>query len=97
MAKAYWITHYHRVVDPARLSRYGALAGPALEAGGGRFIARGAAARTLEGVENQRSVVIEFDSVAQAVAAYESPAYQEALAVLKGAVERDVRILDGAG
>lgn len=97
MAKAYWITHYHRVMDPARLAEYAALAGPALEAGGGRFIARGIAARTLEGVENQRSVVIQFDSVEQAVAAYNSPHYEAARAVLRGAVERDVRIIEGVG
>jgi uncharacterized protein (DUF1330 family) len=97
MAHAYWLAVYHRVMDPVRLAQYGALAGPALEAGGGRFLARGTAARTLEGVENQRATVIEFDSVAQAVAAYNSPQYREALAVLKGAVERDVRILEGIG
>jgi uncharacterized protein (DUF1330 family) len=97
MAKAYWVAVYHRVMDPARLAQYGALAGPALEAGGGRFIARGTAARTLEGVENQRAVVIEFDSVEQAVAAYHNPRYVEARAVLEGAAERDVRILDAVG
>jgi uncharacterized protein (DUF1330 family) len=51
-------------------------------------------ARTLEGV-NERSVVIEFESVAAAVAAYDSPAYQAALKVLGKAVERDMRILEG--
>lgn len=44
---------------------------------------------------NQRSVVIEFDTVEKAISAYESPAYQAALKVLEGAVERDVRILEG--
>jgi uncharacterized protein (DUF1330 family) len=40
-------------------------------------------------------VVIEFDSVAQAVAVHESPAYQEALAALKDGVVRDLRIVPG--
>jgi uncharacterized protein (DUF1330 family) len=84
-------------MDPGRLAQYAALAGPAIEAGGGRFIARGTPAKTFEGAENQRAVVIEFDSVAQAVAAYNSPRYQAALAALRGAVERDVRILEGVG
>jgi uncharacterized protein (DUF1330 family) len=97
MAKAYWIAVYHKVMDPARLAQYGALAGPALEAGGGRFIARGTPARTLEGKENPRATIIEFESVAQAVAAYNSPPYEAARAVLAGAVERDIRILDGVG
>ena len=97
MAKGYWITVYHAVFDPARLAEYSALAGPAIEAAGGRFLARGTAVKTFEGVENQRTVVLEFDSVSQAVAAYQSPQYQAALTVLRDAVERDVRILEGVG
>ena len=43
----------------------------------------------------QRTVLIEFDSVEQAKAAHDSPAYQEALAKLAGAAERDLRIVEG--
>ena len=93
MAKAYWVVFYHSVSNPTALSEYGKLAQAAIEKGGGRFLARGMPARTLEGV-NERSVVVEFDSVATAVAAYESPAYQSALKVLGKAVERDMRILE---
>ncbi len=88
---------YHSVSDPARLAAYAALAGPAIEAGGGRFLARGAPVKSFEGTENQRAVVIEFESVAQAIATYNSPAYQNAHSRLKGAVEHDVRIVEGAG
>jgi uncharacterized protein (DUF1330 family) len=95
MAKGYWITFYRSVSDPAALAEYARLAGPSIQAGGGRILARGVAARTFEAGLSQRSVVIEFDSVEQAIAAYESPAYQAALKVLKGAAERDVRILEG--
>src|SRR5207253_59826 len=91
MAKGYWITFYHSVRDPARLAEYGALAVPAIEAGGGRFLSRGPAARTFEGVEKQRTVLVEFDSVARAVQTYQSPQYQAALVLLKGAVERAER------
>jgi uncharacterized protein (DUF1330 family) len=97
MNKGYWITVYRNVMDPSRLAEYAALAGPAIEAGGGRMLARGAAVRTFEGGENQRTVVIEFDSVSHAVSAYNSPAYQTARALLKGAVEREVRIVEGVG
>ena len=95
MAKGYWITMYRNVLDPGRLAEYATLAGPAIEAGGGRFLARGFPSKTFEGVENQRTVLIEFDSVQQAVATYESPRYQAALAKLRGAVEREVRIMEG--
>jgi uncharacterized protein (DUF1330 family) len=39
-------------------------------------------------------VVVQFESLAKAVAAYESPEYQEAVAHLAGAAERDVRIVE---
>ena len=67
MAKGYWITVYRSISDPARFAEYAALAGPAIEGGGGRFVARGAPAKTFEGTENQRAVVIEFESVAHAI------------------------------
>ncbi len=95
MAKGYWITVYRSVTDPAKLAEYSALAVPALEAAGGRIIARGTAARTFEAARNERTVVVEFDSVARAVAAYESPRYQAARRILEGAVEREVRIVEG--
>ena len=56
---------------------------------------RGTPAKTVEDGLNQRTVVIEFDSVEAAIATYESPAYQAALKLLKGAVERDIRFLPG--
>jgi uncharacterized protein (DUF1330 family) len=96
MAKGYWMAMYRRVLDPARLAEYAALATPAIEAAGGRFLSRGLPIKTFEGIENQRTVLIEFDSVQQAVAAYESPRYQAALAKLRGAVEREVRMMEGA-
>ena len=95
MPKGYWITWYRSVADPKRLAEYAALATPAIEAAGGRFLSRGPAAKTYEGVDNQRTVLIEFESITHAIAAYTSPKYQAALQVLKGAVERDVRILQG--
>ena len=40
--------------------------------------------------------MVEFDSVAQAIAAHESPGYQAALAALgNAAVVRDMRIVEG--
>jgi uncharacterized protein (DUF1330 family) len=97
MAKGYWVTFYRSVSNPAALAAYARLAESAFQAGGGRFLARGVPARSLEAGLKERAVVIEFESVAQAVATYESPAYQAALRVLDRAAERDIRILEGAG
>jgi uncharacterized protein (DUF1330 family) len=95
MAKAYWITCYHEVSDTAKLTAYAKLAGPAIEQGGGRFLVRGIPAHAYEAGQLERTVVIEFDSVAQAVAVHESPAYQKALAALAGGARRDMRIVAG--
>lgn len=96
MAKAYWIAAYRSVKNPAALAEYAKLAGPAILAGGGRFLVRGTPAKTYEAGLNQRTVVIEFDSVAAAVAAHDSPAYQAAMRALGDAAERDIRIVEGA-
>ncbi len=95
MAKAYWVTLYREVRDPEKLAAYARLAGPALTSRGGRFLARGMPAKVYESGVNQRVVVIEFDSVEQAVAAHDSPDYQAALAVLGDGVERELRIVEG--
>jgi uncharacterized protein (DUF1330 family) len=96
MAKGYWIAFYRSVSNPAALTEYAKLATPAIQAGGGHFIARGTPYRKYEAGLDQRTVVIEFDSVQSAVATYESPAYQAALKVLGSAAERDIRILEGS-
>ncbi len=69
MAKAYWIAFYRSIKDPDALAAYAKLAGPALQQAGGRFLARGLPAKVYELGLQQRTVLIEFDSVAQAVAA----------------------------
>lgn len=97
MPKAFWIAAYRSVHDPEALTAYAKLAGPALQQGGGRFMARGNPAQVYEGGLSERTVLIEFDSVAQAIAAHDSPAYQEALRVLGNAVERDLRIIEAVG
>jgi uncharacterized protein (DUF1330 family) len=95
MAKAYWVVCYRSISDPAAREAYTRLAVPAVLASGGRYLARGDPAKTYEGGIDQRTVVVEFDSLAQAISAYDSPGYQAALAVLGHAAERDLRIVEG--
>ena len=96
MPKAYWISAYHAIHDAEALAAYAKLAGPALQDAGGRFLARGMPAKVYEKGLAQRTVILEFPSVAQAIAAHDSPAYQEALRVLGRAVDRDLRIIEAA-
>ena len=95
MAKAYWVATYRSVSNPDALANYAKLSGPAIIAAGGRILARGMPAQLYEAGLQQRTVVIEFDSVEQARAAHDSPSYQEALALLGRGAERDIRIVEG--
>jgi uncharacterized protein (DUF1330 family) len=92
--RAYWINTFRAVHDPARLAAYVELAGPAVRAAGGRFLARGKPAAAFESGAAERTTLIEFPSIDEAVAAYHSPACQQALAALGDGAERDIRIIE---
>jgi uncharacterized protein (DUF1330 family) len=96
MAKAYWVSVYRSINDEDKLAAYAKLAGPALTAAGGRFLARGLPVQVYEQGIKQRTVILEFDSVAAAIAAHDSPAYDEALRALGDGAEREIRIMEGA-
>ena len=95
MSKGYWVGAYRSISDPTALASYAKLAGPAVEAAGGRFLARGGTVKTHEAGVNERTVIVEFASFELAQAAYETKAYQEALAALGDGAVRDVRIVEG--
>ena len=95
MPKAIWVSAYRSISNPDALAAYAKLAGPALTAAGGKFLARGTPSKTYEAGLDQRTVVIEFDSVAAAVAAHDSPGYKAALDALGDGAVRDIRIIEG--
>jgi uncharacterized protein (DUF1330 family) len=95
MANAYWVSTYRAINDADKMAAYAALAKPALEGAGGRFIVRGMPAAVYEQGLDERVVLVEFDSLEQAIAAYDTPAYREALAALDDGAERDLRIVEG--
>jgi len=95
MAKAYWIAFYRSIKKPEQMAAYAKLAGPAIQAAGGKFLVRGNPAKVYEAGLNQRVVMIEFDSLQQATAAHDGAAYQEALKVLGDAADREIRIVEG--
>ena len=68
MKKAYWVVGYRSVTSPEALEAYTALAIPAIEGAGGRFVVRGFPSEVFEaGVPQQRTAVIEFESVEKAL------------------------------
>jgi uncharacterized protein (DUF1330 family) len=95
MAKAYWIATYRSIKNPEALEAYAKLGGPAIRNAGGRNLVRGTPARVLEEGLDLRTVVIEFESVGAALAAYESAAYQAARKILGDGAIRDIRIVEG--
>jgi uncharacterized protein (DUF1330 family) len=95
MAKGYWITFYRTIRNAGALAEYAKLAGPAIEAGGGKFLARGVPVKAYEAGLKERTVLIEFESAAKAITTFEGAAYQAAAKLLVGAVEREVRIVEG--
>ena len=95
MPKAYWVVAYRSISDPQKLAAYAKLAPAATAPFGARYLARGTAAAAFEAGVKERIVITEFPSVQQAIAAYESPAYQAALQALGDGAVRDVRIVEG--
>ncbi|WP_406282723.1 DUF1330 domain-containing protein [Streptomyces sp. NBC_00209] len=95
MPKGYWVSVYRTIADPEKLAAYNKLAPPAVKAGGGRILSRGTRVEAYEAGIAERTVLVEFGTFEQAVAARESAAYQEALAALSDGVERDFRIVEG--
>ena len=93
---ALWIAHVE-VTDPQAYGEYAKRATTAIADHGGVFLARAGRYVQLEGRERARNVVARFPSVEAAVACYNSPAYQEALAFAKGAAERDLVVVEEVG
>jgi len=96
VAKGYWVATYRSVSDSEALARYAVLAAKVIQAHGGRFLARGTPVRVYEAPAPQRCVIVEFESAAAAIAAYESDAYAQVRPILEGKVEREIQILEGA-
>lgn len=97
MKKGYWVVTYRSISDEAAVKAYRALAVPALESFGGRFLTRSTS--QIQGYEagmQQRTIVVEFDSYDIALAARKSDPYQKALQALGSGAERDFRIVEGA-
>ena len=64
------------VTDPDLFTEYRGLVEPIVKAFGGRYLARGGNSRLVEGERSpNRSVIIEFDSMEQAIAWHDSEEY----------------------
>jgi uncharacterized protein (DUF1330 family) len=92
---ALWIAHVN-VTDKEAYGRYSDIATEAITAHGGHFIARGGRYQQMEGNDRPRNVVAKFPTFEDAVACYNSPRYQEAVKIAKGASTRDLVIVESS-
>ena len=96
MKQDYWVVAYRSLSDESAVKAYAALAVPAVQSFGGRFLTSSTSrVQAYEAGLQQRSVIVEFDSYDTALAAHESVAYQKALQALGSGAERDYRIVEG--
>ena len=96
MAKAYWVICHRSTKSADKFAAFTKLAYPAIQAAGGRFLVRtSSVAKTYEHGLNDRTVVIEFENLAKAMAAYDTSDYKQALRALADGAERDLRIVEG--
>src|SRR5215468_12012620 len=96
MKKGYWVVTYRSISDASAQKAYGALAVPAVQSFGGRFLTMSTSrVQAHEAGLQLRTVIVEFDSYDIALAAHESEAYKKALHALGSGAERDYRIVEG--
>ena len=95
MAEAYWIACYRSISNPGHSPNTLSLPAPPSSRSAPASSPAAAPQRPHEAGIDQRTVLIEFPSVAQAIAAHDSPGYQAALVALGDAAERDMRIVEG--
>jgi uncharacterized protein (DUF1330 family) len=97
MKKSYCVVAYRSISDESAVKAYGALALPAVESYGGRFLTRSTSQiQAHEAGLELRTILVEFDSYDIALAARKSVAYQGAVQALGSGAERDFRIVEGA-
>jgi uncharacterized protein (DUF1330 family) len=94
MAKGYWIARVD-IKDADAYKKYVEASGEAFAKYGARFLVRGGRAEAVEGQGRARNVVIEFDSLEQALACHASPEYRRAAAFRQAAAEAEVVLVEG--
>ena len=90
---AFWIARV-TVSDPDTYKLYAESAPEAFKKYNARILARGGRHEVMEGDGRPRNVVIEFDTLEDAVACYNSPRYQEAVKIAKASSTRELMVVE---
>ncbi len=84
------------VLNKEKYETYKRLVPPSLAAYGGRFLVRGGEVETLEGAWSpQRLVIVEFPSVVQAKAWWDSTEYAQAKALRQATARTQMIVVEG--
>ncbi len=94
MAKGYWVVNIE-TSDPTAYGAYQAFVGPYLASRGGTFLTRRGQRVVKEGSARARTVIVEFPSYAEAVAAYEDAEYQQGRKLRADISSADFAIVEG--
>ena len=94
MPKAYWVAHVD-VDDPDIYEEYKSANAVAFAKYGAKFVVRGGQQEIREGNNRARTVVLEFQDYEMALACYNSPEYEKALAIRKDISTSDLVIVEG--
>ena len=94
MPKGYWVARID-IHDPETYKLYIEHARPAYERYNAKFLVRGGRTEVKEGGARGRNVIIEFDSMEDAVACYNSPEYVKARAFRQKASMTDFILVEG--
>lgn len=92
----FWIVQGSAVKDQAAFDEYVRLSDSIAERYGATFVAAGGRHETREGEDCARVVLIEFPSYEKAVACYDDPEYQAALAFARKGYDRHLVIVEGS-
>ena len=92
---AYIVVHID-IHDPVRYETYRAMAPASIRQYGGRYLTRGGAIEVLEGDWTpKRLVILEFPSMEQAKAFWDSPEYAAAKALRMATTTSEMVLLEG--
>ena len=95
MAKGYWIKTYKSISNIRKVEAYAKLAGPAIEAHSGIYLACRIAVSTYGQGMKERAILAVFPSVGDAIAAHESEDYAAALTTVRDGAVREICITEG--
>jgi len=95
MPKGYFLSAHRSPANPQKREAYLQLAGSAMLKAGGKTLASTNKVEAHENGASEQTVLIEFESLDKAIAAYDSEDYQKALEALDGGADRDIRIFEG--